>query len=123
MPVGSGPNNGSFPMVVANPVKFQDGVTLTGDTTTEEVISENCPSCHVWVLQSAGPGTVTVTVQFANGRGAGDFNWRALASFPIALNVVSRTSYILGSIRYRLVLSISGGNATLGWRLTATPTS
>lgn len=123
MPIGGGPNNGNYAGVAQLPIVFNDSVIFGnggGVHTSQTLKGDGLPGVNVWVFHVVGAGVVTVTVEFANGNGAGGLpNWRAIApAFGAPLGVAGPpVNFRLGSRLWRLNLS-STGAAQVAYRMT-----
>jgi len=114
--------NGPIPSTTALPSVFK-ALAVAGAVThfSDELLANNLSWLNVWILQTAGPGAVTVEVQFADGVAvAGAPDWQPLVS-PFGLVIGTPTgplNYHLGCRRYRLKFTQTGTTA-LRYHMTA----
>lgn len=130
MPIGGGPSNGPFPSVAQLPTVWgQSGqganralvFAAAGTLNTPELKADNLPGLNAWFLQTAGPGVVTVQLQFQQGVSIvpGVPDWQPLiAAYNLVLNTPNLVNPRLGTPKYRAVLTATGA-ATVLFRLTA----
>lgn len=123
MPIQQQTNNGVYPTVSATPIRFGTLTFVGGQTLNSlQLISDGLPGLRVWVLQTLGPGVITVQPQFANENNIGGIVWRPLVPpYAVALNVPALNVFTLGSRRYRIQVT-STGNATVLYRIAGTLT-
>jgi len=114
--------NSPSPSTTALPSVFKSLPQFVGAGTqySDELLANNLSWLNVWVLQTAGPGAVTVEVQFADGVAIGGGpDWQPLVSpFGVVIGLSSLTNYHLGCRRYRLKFTQTG-TATIRYHVTA----
>jgi hypothetical protein len=115
--------NSPTPSTTALPSVFKILTNTAGATTlfSDELLANNLSWLNCWFLQTAGPGTVTVEVQFADGVAVGGApDWQPLVSpFGLVLGTPSGPlNYHLGCRRYRVKFTLSA-NATVRYHVTA----
>ena len=114
--------NSPTPSTTALPSVFKI-LALVGAGTqfSDELLANNLSWLNVWILQTGGPGAVTVEVQFADGVAVGGgVDWQPLVS-PFGLVLGTPTgplNYHLGCRRYRLKFTQTG-TASLRYHMTA----
>lgn len=122
----NGPSNGNYAITSMNPiVGIGHLMTFVGaqTLTTHELKADNLPRLNSWFRQLAGPGALAVQLEFADAITAGPVvSWLPLvSSIALVIGTPNLRNDLLGARRYRASIT-STGNATLRYRLTASPT-
>lgn len=95
---------------------------VAGQVSTRPIFSNGLPALNAWFLHTAGPGNVSVQLEFADANDpvpAGP-DWRPLiAPYAIVPLIPSLTNRTLGARQYRATVSSDGG-ATVRFHITAT---
>ena len=127
MPIGGGSSNGPIGGVAQMPVVFNTLILVDGVAqATLEIATDNLPGLNVWLLQTAGAGVVTATIQFGDGiiPVFGSTDWQPLLpAYNIASGVPSLVNARLGSNVHRVTLTANGGPFSSAGRIGNTKVS